>query len=350
VNRRRLISLAALLAVVAVIAAACGGSSSSSLPSGVAVQVGEQEIDRAQVDQLLQQACAGYKSQGKTCPTAGSQEYKALQTQAVDFLVQRTEFAQKAKEMGIVISAKQIDERLSRIKKQYFAGKESRYQQQLKQQGLTEQQVRSDIGAQLTSEAIFDKITKSVKVTSADAQDYYLKNPEQYSTPQTRVVRHILVPKKATADRIYRQLEEDPKTLDKTFVALAKQYSTDPGSKAQGGKLTISKGQTVPAFDKVAFSLDTGELSEPVKTQYGWHIILPLETVKPRQTTAFEDVEKAIRDQLLQQKRNEAMQGWIADLQKEYKSKVKYAENYEPLPTQTTTSPTPTPTPTQSGG
>ena len=83
-------------------------------------------------------------------------------------------------------------------------------------------------------------------------------------------MRHILVKTKKIADMLYAQLQ----TSDKTFATLAKKYSTDPGSKVKGGDLgSITKGQTVPAFDKEAFGIEPNVVSKPVKTQFGYHLI-----------------------------------------------------------------------------
>jgi len=96
----------------------------------------------------------------------------------------------------------------------------------------------------------------------------------------------------------------------------------------------VSKGQTVPPFDKVAFSLKTGALSQPVKTQYGWHIIQALSNVKPRKTTPEKQVKDSIKQQLVQQKKNEAMTTWVNSLTKGFCSggKVKYQVSYAPTP------------------
>ena len=145
------------------------------------------------------------------------------------------------------------------------------YQKQLKQQGLSIQQVTDDIKAQLVSELIFKKVTNNVKVTDADIQKYYKSHLSQYGTPEQRDIAHILVKKKALADQLYTQVQGGA-----NFAALAKKYSQDPGSKKQGGKLTISKGQTVAPFDQTAFLMKTGEVSHPVKTEFGYHIIKAL--------------------------------------------------------------------------
>jgi parvulin-like peptidyl-prolyl isomerase len=189
--------------------------------------------------------------------------------------------------------------------------------------------VRRDIRAQLISEKIFKKVTGDVKVTDDQVHDYYIQHPQLYAQPQSRDVRHILVKNKALADKLYAQLRDGA-----AFAALAKKYSQDPGSKAQGGKLTVSKGQTVPPFDKTAFALKTNELSKPVKTQYGWHIIQAMTAVKPRTTTPENKVKESIRQQLVQQKKNEAMTNWVSGLTKDFckDDKVKYAVGYKPNP------------------
>ena len=114
-------------------------------------------------------------------------------------------------------------------------------------------------------------MTGEVKVTDEQIAAYYEKNKAQYSQPESREVRHILVKTKKQADALYAQLQGGA-----DFAALAKKHSEDTGSKANGGKLTISKGQTVAPFDQTAFLLAKNAISKPVKTEFGYHIIQPL--------------------------------------------------------------------------
>jgi parvulin-like peptidyl-prolyl isomerase len=324
-TRSLIILLAALLAVVA---AGCGGS--DSVPSDAVAQVGDQTITQAQYQQLLSQAKKSYAAQKRTFPKAGTAEYEQLKNQAVQYLVQRAEFAQKAKDLDINVSDKQINDRLDQIKKQYFGGNDKKYKTQLKQQGLTEQQVRDDIKAQLVSEAIFKKVTENVKVTDADVKKYYDDHKTQYGVPEQREIAHILVKKKALADSLYQQIQNGA-----NFSALAKKYSQDPGSKAQGGKLTISRGQTVAPFDQTAFLMHTGQVSHPVKTEFGYHIIKALGPIKPAKTTPFSEVKASISQQLQQTQKNTAMTKWVNDTKKEFAKKIHYQVGYAPPSTST---------------
>jgi foldase protein PrsA len=326
---RLVLALCAL--VLALGLAGCGGGDSDVPADAVAVVDGE-EIAKTDYDALLSQAKQSYKNQKRDFPKAGSQEFQTLRNQAVQFLVQREQFAQEAADMDVEITEQQVDARLEQIQKQYFGGDKAKYEKQLKEQGLSDRQVRNDIRAQLVSEKIFAQVTREVKVTDAEVQKYYNENKEQYSQPESRDVRHILVKQKAKADALYAQLQDGA-----DFAELAKKNSEDTGSKENGGKLTISKGQTVAPFDRTAFLLKKGVISRPVKTEFGYHIIEALSDTKPAKTTPLKEVEESIRQQLLQTKKNEAMTKWVDDLKKDYEDKVTYAVGFNPPPAASTT-------------
>jgi foldase protein PrsA len=321
---------------LALFTAACGGGSSgSSVSSGDAAVVDGEHITKADLDHRLQETACRYKLQKKAFPKAGSTEYQDLQKQIVQTLVQRIQLDQKAPGLKVEVTDKQVEKQLTSLKKQYFGGSEKKYLAELKKQCVTDAEVRDDIRANLLSNGVYKKLTAGVKVTPADVQAYYDGHREVYTTPQTRVVSHILVKNKALADKLYGQLKGGA-----DFAKLAKKYSTDPGSKANGGQLTITRGQTVPEFDRTAFELRTGALSKPVKTQYGWHIIHADKAAKPRQSTPFSQVKESIKQQLLQEKRSKVLQTWLTSLTKEYKGKISYAAGL--APPETTTSATTT--------
>jgi foldase protein PrsA len=328
--------LVPLLLPLVLLAAACGGGGGGGkVSSGDAAVVGGEHITLAALDRRMNEAKCSYTLQKKAFPKAGTQEYQGIQSQILQNLVQRIELAQKAPSLDVSVTDKQVEDQLTSLKKQYFGGSEKKYQAELKRQCVSDAEVREDLRSNLLSNELFKKLTAGASVTDKEVQAYYDGHREVYTTPQTRVVSHILVKDKALADKIYAQLKGGA-----DFASLAKKYSTDPGSKSQGGQLTITRGQTVPEFDKVAFALATGALSEPVHTQFGWHIIHADKPAKPRQSTPFAQVKESIRQQLLQEKQNTVLQTWLDGLKKEYASKVSYANGLAPA--ETTTSATTT--------
>ena len=318
-----------LLIVVALLVAGCGGGSQSVPQNAVAV-VGSDTITKAQFNDLMDSAKRTYKARKTKFPKVGTPAYDSLRNQAVTYLVQEAELEQKAKELGVSVTDKDVNARIDQIKTQYFQGNQKKYEAQLKAQGLTEDQLRKDLHAQLLSEKLFDKVTADVKVTDAQITAYYNQHKSDYTTPESREVRHILVGSKAKAQQIETQLKNGA-----NFATLAKKYSKDTQSAKDGGKLTISKGQTVPQFEKTAFSLKTNEISQPVHTTYGWHIIQALSDVKPAKVTPLTSVKEQIRQSLLQTKKTQAMQTWVDQLKKDYTSKVSYQSGYAPPTTST---------------
>jgi parvulin-like peptidyl-prolyl isomerase len=327
----RFLPLFAVVLVAAALASGCGSGKRSVGANEVAV-VGDCSISKEQYNRLLDQARRSYKAQKQPFPDVGTEQYAALRNQAMVFLRQRCEFNQKADELGVTVTDADVDKQLQTIKAQYFGkdGKcdatcEKKYRVQIAKQGLSEQQVREDVRASVVQNKLYTKVTADVGVEDSEIDDYYKKNKSQYVLPESRDVRHILVKKKALADDLYQQLQGGA-----DFAKLAKKYSQDPGSKASGGKLTISKGRQVPEFDKAAFKLGVHELSKPVKTQYGWHIIEALTKIKKATTTPLSEVRTAIKQQLLQQKKQEEMKKWVDDTTESFAKKTTYQVGYAP--------------------
>jgi parvulin-like peptidyl-prolyl isomerase len=333
--KRSLMLAVAALAAVTVVAPGCGGA--DEVPEGSVAVVDGTQISKASLDELLARTKKTYAAQKRQFPKAGTAQYQSLQTQAVAYLVQREEYAREAEKLGVKVTDAQIQKKIDEIRKQYFGGSEKKFEAGLKAQAYTLAALREDARAQLLSEGIYKDITGDVKVTDAEALQYYDDNADRYKVAESRVVRHILVKTKAEAEKLRGELENGA-----DFAALAKQDSLDPGSKDQGGKLTITKGQTVAPFDKAAFSLDTNQLSEPIKTQYGYHLIQPVSDVKKGSVTPFAQVKDQIRSTLLQQERSDAVSKWVSKVEKEYKDKVLYATGYEPPDTSTDTGTTAT--------
>jgi len=323
--RRR--AFAGLFALgLAVLAAACGTSNdSASVPPDSVAVVGDQSITKSEFDDLVKYAKRSFDSQKRPFPKVGTPEYIQIRDQAIALLVQRAQFEVKAKQLGIDVSDQAVDKRIDEYIKERHGGDRKKFEAELKGQGLTDAQARDIIRANLIQEGIYKKVTSDVKVDDKAVNDYYAKNKAQYGTPETRVVRHVLVKDRAVAKRLYNQLKAGG-----DWNAIAKKYSQDPASKNQGGKMTATRGQLVPEFEEVAFSLAKNQISIPIKTQYGWHIIQALSKTKKGTSTPFNQVKEAIRQQLAQDKKNKEMEKWVADMRKDLKDDTAYQVGYKP--------------------
>jgi foldase protein PrsA len=343
VRSLRLSTLSLLGAALVVLGAACGGGGDSTepsaspnptvqVPSGAVAVIDGTAIPKTDYDRLFAQAEKAYEAQGRAFPQTGSAEYEQLKAQTVQFLIDRQIREKKAAALGLKVTDQEVADQLDSLKQQYFSSDEKKYQDELKAQGVTEEDVLADIRAQLISQKIYDKINEGVTVTDAEVQQYYDDNKTQFTAPESREVAHILVdPKdKALAEDIYQQLQNGA-----DFAELAKKYSIDTQSAKDGGKLNDVRGTFVPEFEDVAFSLDTGEISKPVKSQYGWHIITALEDTKPESTTPFSEVSSTLHDQLLKQKKDGRMLDWERTARADFADSIGYAVGFVPATTPT---------------
>ncbi len=151
-----------------------------------------------------------------------------------------------------------------------------------------------------------NQIRQSLQVSDDMLKQQYQANIQQYQVPNRVHVQHILFmtvgkTTDAEVEEVKKKAEDVLKQVKKggKFEDLAKKYSEDPGSKDKGGDLSwITQGQTVPEFEKTAFSLSPGQVSDLVKTQYGFHIIKVLEK-ETAHTKPFEEVKDSLRAPLL---------------------------------------------------
>jgi foldase protein PrsA len=355
----RRIGIIGVCAACLLLVAACGGGGARSVPSDSVAVVGSDNITQEQWNALIEQTKNNFKATNKKFPAPGTVDYANLKTNATQFLIQSSEYEQEAKKLGVEVTDKDVDNRLEQIKKQYYgnpagqkqatqAQMDERYKAALKQQGFTDAEVRDGIKQQLLREKVFNGVTKDVKVSDSDVQDYYNKNKKQYETPaqpESRDVRHILISCTTTAsctkakkkiDGIYAQLKANPGK----FAALAKKYSSDTSSAQNGGRLppgTAVKGRLVKPFEDVAFSIKTNVISKPVKTQFGWHIIEALGPIKagtPAKPTPLSQVKEAIRQQLVSGDKQKEMDKFLAKMRKHYCGEIGYASGYAPSPGQ----------------
>ncbi len=269
------VGLAGLL--LGTLIAACSGGSAVATVNG-------QPISRSEFDQRLESS-----PMGRT---------------VLQQLVQETLIDQYAKNNNITVTDAELDARENQIKANFPSGS---WDEMLKARGLTESDVRNALREQI----ILDKaLAKDVTVTPAQIKDYFDKNHATFDKPEQVTARHILVPSLALAN----QIEADLKS-GQNFATLAKKYSTDPGSKDKGGELgSFRRGQMVPSFDKYAFSAPIGQISPPIKSPFGYHII-QVESRTPGQKATLASATPQIVETLRQQQEAPLIQPFLQGLQ-----------------------------------
>ncbi|OPJ55502.1 peptidylprolyl isomerase [Clostridium oryzae] len=162
-----------------------------------------------------------------------------------------------------------------------------------------------------------NKVLSDIRVTENEAQEFYKDNMSMFLEEESVRASHILVDTLEKAEDVATKLKEG-----KDFAEAAKEYSSCPSNERGGDLGYFKKGSMVPEFEKAAFALKVGEVSEPVKTQFGYHII-KLEDRKEPGLAAFEDVKEPIVNNIVNQKQNGRYLEVINALKSKYKVEYK---------------------------
>lgn len=219
-------------------------------------------------------------------------------------LIRREILASEAREAGVEVSDADVDQRIDQIRADFDS--EKAFRDELKAQCVTLQEVRAFVKDSELERQLRSRVTEGTGPTEEELRAEYEARANDFSEMN---VDHILVREKGEADRIYRELRATPAgKLDQTFARLAEESSIDSGSASQGGSLGyLNPADLVPEFSDAALALDEGEISKPVKTQFGWHVIRLVDL----RVLPFEEARDQLAEELGGQEQESAWQDFL---------------------------------------
>jgi len=179
------------------------------------------------------------------------------------------------------------------------------------------------------------------KVTDAQIAAFYNKNKARFAQPERRDLRIVLTKDKAKAEKAKKAIESG-----QSFKSVAKKYSIDQASKAQGGKLpAVAKGQQEKALDTAIFAADKGKLVGPVKTQFGYYVFEVTKINKATQQT-LDQAKATIKQTLASQNQQKSLDSFVKSFRKRWKAKTECRDAYRTQDCKNAPKATPTPSAT----
>lgn len=232
-----------------------------------------------------------------------------VRNQILENMIVQTLLLQDAKNKKILVSDEEVDAQISAIKQKYG---EQTFQLALQQQGMEEEEYRKELRDQMIISRLKEDVTKDISITDEEVRKYYDSHKDQFSSPESVKVRHILVKSIDEAKKVKERLKKG-----EDFAKVAREVSMDPGSRDRGGDLGyVSRGKMVKSFEDAAFALKKkGEISDIVQTEYGFHII-KLEDRKPAEITPFESARERAQNLLRKEKEEEVFKEYVENLRK----------------------------------
>lgn len=239
--------------------------------------------------------------------------YKVMLSQggkeALDALITDKVIDFELQKQNVSVTKEDVEAELQKMYTQY--GGQDAFEQALMQYGYTLETAKKNIEKNLQ---ISKFLKPDIEVTEDEMKSFFEENKASLDEQEQVKARHILVDSEAKAKEVKEKL-----LAGADFAEMAKEYSTDTSNKDKGGDLGFfAKGAMVPEFEKVAFSLEAGKISEPVKTQFGYHII-KVEEKKPAKIATYENSKEKVKEALINQKLPAAYETWIKEKYNEYK-------------------------------
>lgn len=323
---------AVMLIILAMSFSACGliEKTPEAVAKSTVAKVNGEKITRAELDSnpntvaLISQLKAYYGENYATNEEAMSY-LKTQKTSILQQMITEKLILQKAKELKIgqdeTELQKEVDEKYNSMKSGYES--EDAFKSALKSSGFDESSFKTYLKNQIIIQKVTDYLSKDVTVTDAAVKEEYNKNIYKYTTkPDTIHVAHILVATEDEAKKVKARLD-----AGEDFAKVAKEVSTDTASKDNGGDLgTVNYVDS--GFDETfmaaAIALKEGEISAPVKTQFGYHIIKCIKKTE-YPVKDFDSVKDEIKKTLLDDAKNNAISAKVKEWTNA--SKIKTYEN-----------------------
>jgi peptidyl-prolyl cis-trans isomerase C len=305
--------------VPALLLALGGGAWGQGSHPGDAVRINGKEISNQRFNAFY---VAYRNAQGVAVGARGDQLelLKRLRREAMDLMIEQELVAQAAEREGIEVAPAEVEAELEQVRSAF--DRPDRFVSKLKMDGFTEEGYRNHVRRMIAAKHYLDAIrTEAGEVSDEELEAYYRENERRLTLPEQVRVRHILLVWKPLGTRddraaIREQMEPilERARAGEDFAELAREYSEDSATAANGGDTGLFyRGQMVPAFEKVAFSLEPGEVSDIVETPFGVHI-LRLEERKQARLLPLPEVREQLRDHIRGENAEKAVESEIARL------------------------------------
>jgi foldase protein PrsA len=288
--------------VVIVGLAACGSETArpaAAVVNGRRITVGtiEDSLDRFVSSKEFETAVA------EQDPEAFKREY---QQTVLSRLIRREVLAAEAEDAGVEVTEKDVQDQLDQVIED--VGGQEQFQTELDNRNLSQEEVEGFVRDSLIEQALREEVTADLAPTDAELEEYYQDNIDQFSEIHTA---HILVETNERAVELWQRLRAAPADeVEELFADLARKFSIDTASAKRGGDLGFVQGsQFVPEYTQGVASLAVGEISNPVRTQFGFHVIRLID----ERSTPFEDVRDRLVGELGAQRQEEAWQEFLTE-------------------------------------
>ncbi len=278
----------------------------------VIAKVNDEYILKSDYDYQVAQVKSALEANGQDfSKDEGKKILEEIKKQVLDAMINDKIALQQAEKEGVSLSDEEFRDAMNSLE-EYHGGKDA-LDKYISQQGLDRDSFEKSVKEQLIINKFKDKITADVKVTDEEIKKFYEENKTMFELPAPEIrASHILVDTQEEAEKILAQIKAGA-----DFAELAKKYSKDPATKDIGGDLGyFSKGKMDAEFEKAAFALKTGQVSDVVKTSFGYHII---KVTGERNSLSFEDAKSYIKSHLEDSKREEEFNKHIEEWKKQAK-------------------------------
>lgn len=243
-----------------------------------------------------------------------------LRREAMDLIIEQTLVGQAAEKEGIEADPDEVDRQVEELREKY--GSDDVLRMKLGEEGFTEESYRRHVARMIAAKRYLDRVRADASdVSDGELELFYEDNEARLTLPEQVRVRHILLtwkPLGTQDDRaaLHEQMQPilERARAGEDFEALATQYSEDYATKDNGGDTGLfPRGTMVPAFEQVAFALSPGEVSDPVETVFGVHI-LRLEERQASRLLPLEEIRDELREYVREEKMDAAVQAKIDQL------------------------------------